>query len=159
MTGDLRIWSLTKSLQKYLQIAKKHQVMWSSHDGGTYHHQVTWLSHDGEYIAVREPGALIYIIDADSTHTFSQTTNPHTFTSTPTFSTNVRLERLDFFEILEYLHSGAIFPNGILVALTRPDKLLSVAKALVPEGHGRVDYVLTVTAHHHKSEGKVNMLP
>lgn len=32
----------------------------------------------------------------------------------------------------------------------RPDKFLSCAEALVPQGHGGVDDVLPISAHHHK---------
>lgn len=38
----------------------------------------------------------------------------------------------------------------LLRGVVRPDKLLSRAKALVPQGHGGVDDVLPVSAHHHE---------
>lgn len=44
--------------------------------------------------------------------------------------------------------------RDLLGGVVRPDKLLSRAEALVPQGHGRVDDVLPVAAHHHEPGGE-----
>lgn len=38
-----------------------------------------------------------------------------------------------------------------------PDELLSRAEALVPQGHGGVDDVLSVSAHHDESTAKAQV--
>ena len=40
--------------------------------------------------------------------------------------------------------------GGSLGGVGRPHKFLSGAEALVPEGHGSVDDVLSISTHHHK---------
>lgn len=48
--------------------------------------------------------------------------------------------------------------ENLLRRIMGPDKLLSGAEALVPQSHGRVDDVLSVSANHHEPGNTVRKL-
>jgi len=55
-----------------------------------------------------------------------------------------------FLEVLEDLKRVAALSDGVGGRVVGPNKLLSLAKALVPQRHRGVDNKLTITTDHHK---------
>lgn len=71
-----------------------------------------------------------------------------------TFSSKFWFKGLLLLEVLEHFNGWTTFTGGILRWILSPHELLSRSVSLVPQCHGSVYYVLTISTHNHKSDNK-----